>query len=60
MEVTEDQIIEKYAKQCLYCIRKALLPYEFEFTCTSCGFNLINRKHELTNIQRQNETLSID
>ena len=33
MELTEDQIIEKYAKQCFHCSRNTLLPYEYEWTC---------------------------
>ena len=53
MELTEDQIIEKYAKKCLHCNRNALLPYEYEFTCFSCGFNVNKRKHQLSKIQRK-------
>ena len=52
MELTEDEIIEKYAKQCLHCSRITLLPYEYEWTCFSCGFNVNKRKHELSKIQR--------
>ena len=51
--MTEDQIIEKYAKRCGHCNRITLLPYEYEFTCLSCGFNVIKSKHELTKIQRK-------
>ena len=53
MELTEDQIIEKYAKNCLHCNRNTLLPYEYEWTCLSCGYNIKNRKHELSKIQRK-------
>ena len=53
MELTEDQIIEKYAKKCLHCNRNTLLPYEYEFTCFSCGFNVNKWKHELKKIQRK-------
>ena len=53
MEITEDQIFEKYAKKCLHCNRITLLPYEYEFTCFSCGFNVNKRKHELSEIQRK-------
>ena len=35
MELSEDQIIEKYAKKCGRCKRNTLLPYEYEFTCFS-------------------------
>ena len=53
MELTEDEIIEKYAKQCRQCSRNTLLPYEYEFTCFSCGYNVNKRKHELSKVQRK-------
>ena len=53
MEMTEDQIIEKYAKRCGHCNRNTLLPYEYEFTCFSCGYNVNKRKNELSKIQRK-------
>ena len=53
MNLSEDQKIEKYAKKCLHCNRNTLLPYEYEFTCFSCGHNVNKRKHELTKIQRK-------
>ena len=53
MELTEDQIIEKYAKKCLHCSRNTLLPYEYEFTCITCGYNVNKRKNELSKIQRK-------
>ena len=53
MELTEDEIIEKYAKRCCHCNRNTLLPYEYEFTCFSCGYNVNKRKHELSKIQRK-------
>ena len=43
MELTED---EKYRKQCGHYNRNTLLPNEFEWTCISCGINLIKRKHD--------------
>ena len=53
MELTEDGIIQKYAKRCGHCNRNTLLPYEYEFTCVSCGYNVNKRKHELTEIERK-------
>ena len=53
MELTEDEIIQKYGKHCGHCNRNTLLPYEYENNCIVCGFNLIKRKHELTKIQRK-------
>ena len=53
MKLTEDEIIEKYAKQCRHCNRNTLLPYEYEFNCFSCGYNVNKRKHELSKIQRK-------
>ena len=32
MELTEGEIIQKYAGKCGHCNRNTLLPYEYEFT----------------------------
>ena len=53
MDLTEDEIIEKYAKTCRHCNRNTLLPYEYEITCFSCGYNVNKRKHALSKIQRK-------
>ena len=53
MELTADEIIERYAKKCGHCNRNTLLPHEYEWSCLSCGFNLIKIKHELSKIQRK-------
>ena len=53
MELTEDEIIQKYGKRCGHCNRNTLLPYEYEYTCFSCGYNVNKRKNELTKIQRR-------
>ena len=53
MELTEDEIIQKYAKKCLHCNRNTLLPYEYEFTCIACGYNVNKRRHELSKKQRK-------
>ena len=45
--------MKKNGKQCGDCNRNTLLPYGYEFTCISCGFNLIKRKQELSKIQRK-------
>ena len=49
----EDEIIQKYGKHCGHCNRNTLLPYEYEFTCFSCGYNVNKRKNELSKIQRK-------
>ena len=51
MELKEDKIFEKHGKHCGHCNRNTLLPYENEWTCISCGFNLKKRKHKLTKLQ---------
>ena len=33
MNLTEDEIIQKYAKCCKLCNRNTLLPYEYEWIC---------------------------
>ena len=53
MELTEDETIQKYAKGCGHCNRNTLQSCDFEFTCVSCGYNVIKRKHELCKIQRK-------
>ena len=51
MELTEDEMIRKYAKQCIYCNRSILLLFEYKWTCVACGFNVIKRKNEPAKIQ---------
>ena len=53
MDLTEDEIIQKYAKTCRHCNRNTLLPYEYEFTCIACGYNVTKRKHDLSKKQRK-------
>ena len=53
MELSEDEIIEKYGEKCGHCNRNCLLPYEYEFTCLACGYNVIKQKHQLSKIQRK-------
>ena len=53
MNLSEDQIIVKYGKKCGKCNRNTLLPCEYEWTCFSCGYNVIKPKHELSKIQRK-------
>ena len=45
-------MFEKYGKHCGHCNRNTFLPYEYDFTCFSCGYNVIKGKHELSKIQR--------
>ena len=54
MESAEEENIQKCGKRCGHCNRNTLLPYEYEFTCFSCGFNVNKRKHEFSKIQRKN------
>ena len=51
MKLTEDKNIKKCGKHCGHCSRNTLLPYECEWTCFSCGYNVIERKHQLSKIQ---------
>ena len=38
MELTPDQIVEKFAKQCMHCLRNTSLPHEDDWSCVVCGF----------------------
>ena len=53
MEQTEDEKIKKNGLLCKHCNQDTLLPYEYEFTCFSCGYDVIKRNHELSKIQRK-------
>ena len=53
MELSEDEVIQNYAKRGLHCNRNTLLPYKLDFTCFSCEYNVIKPKHELSKIQRK-------
>ena len=56
MELTEDENVQKYAKNCGHCKRNTLLPYDYEFPCLSFGYNVINQKHEFSKIQRKKKS----
>ena len=49
----KDEIIKKSDKHCGHCSRNTLLTYEYEWTCVSCGYKVIKRKHQLSKIQRR-------
>ena len=53
MELTEDENLKNYGKKCGRSNQNMLLPYEFERTCVSCGYNVIKRKHDFSKIQRK-------
>ena len=53
MNLSEDENIQKYGENCGHCNRNTLLPYEYEFTCIICVYNVNKRKHELSKIQRK-------
>ena len=58
LALSEEEFIQKNAKHCGHCIRNTLLPYEYEWTCFSCGYNVIKRKHELSKIKKHNIVLN--
>ena len=59
MEVTEKQMIEKYGKQSMQCIRNTLLPCDFDWICVVGRYNVITRKKEHTKF-RPRKFLSMD
>ena len=52
MELTEDEIIQKYARNCMHCTRNLLLPYEYELSCFVYGSDMIKRRNKLNKIWR--------
>ena len=44
MDITEDKIIAKYAKQCIRCTRNSKLPYDYEWIGFAYRHNVIKRK----------------
>ena len=57
MQLSEDEVFENYGKKCGHCHQIMLLPYEFEFTCISCGYNVIKRQNEPSITQRKRMNL---
>ena len=53
MELSEDQIIEKYSKKWGHCNQNLFLPYECEQSCSLCNYNAIKRKNELSRKSRK-------
>ena len=43
MRITEDQNIEMYGKLCMHCMPNLFLPYEQEWSCAACGFNIAKK-----------------
>ena len=52
MEPTEDEIVQRHTRNCLHCMRKNLVPYEYEWTFSSCGYNVILRRTKLSKNSR--------
>ena len=51
MELNVNENVHMYAKHCGQCRKNILLPKEVIFICIACGYNIIKREHELTEIQ---------
>ena len=44
MELSKNQIFEKYAKRCSHRIGNTLLPYACEWTSVVYGYNVVKQK----------------
>ena len=53
MELSEDEILQKYAKNCGHCKRNCLLEYSYEWSWFVCNYIVSKRKNELSKIQRK-------
>ena len=51
--LSEVEISKKYETLRKHCGRNMLLPYEYEWTGFSSGYNVFKRKHELSKIQQK-------
>ena len=43
--MTENEIIQRFAKQCWHCTQNTPIPYGYECGCNSCGYNTLTRKN---------------
>ena len=53
MELAENHIIAKHGKKSMHCTKNTLLPYEFEYICNACGYNVMKQRNELSKILRK-------
>ena len=53
MQLSEDRTNRKNAKQWSHCTPNKLVPYEYEWTCFSCGYNVREWKNCLGKIQQR-------
>ena len=51
MKLIEDEIKRNYGKKCGNCYQNMLLPYEYEWSCFGCEYNVVKRKQELSKFQ---------
>ena len=35
------------------CTRNTFLPYEYEYSCIACGYNVKKRKNELSKLEQK-------
>ena len=53
MNLSEEERSENYEKLSGHRNRNTLLSCENEWTCVSCGYNVIKTKHQLSKIHRK-------
>ena len=53
MELTEDEIVQNYAKHCGPCRGNTLLPHEYEIICNACVYNVTKQKNKLSKNRRK-------
>ena len=59
MELTQDDTSQKNDKQCTRCLRNPL-PYEIDWSCISCNYNILKRKNEPSKFSRKKNCLLTD
>ena len=53
MDLTDDEIVEKYPARSMHCLRNNFLPHECEWTRISCGYGVIKQREGFTKSQRK-------
>ena len=57
MKLTEDEAFRELSEKCMRCLRKTLLPSEYEWSFVACGCNINKKKTELSQNSKKKQVL---